>query len=131
LNERVSIDAMRTTVVLAARLRLFVPTAVAALASHTACHGTTQIEPAKQCADPCCSGNASGIDCAQNPNLSCMEDADPCTALAYGCNGGMYYATSPSHVPIGCANDGSAAEVGLVLGDAGGFGSDGGDESGD
>jgi hypothetical protein len=49
-----------------------------------------------ECADPCCSGNASGIDCAENPELACTESGDACTANEYGCTGGEYYYRAPA-----------------------------------
>jgi hypothetical protein len=55
------------------------------------------------CTDPCCNGNSNGtIDCAENPNLSCTEKGDACTANEYGCRGGAYYLTPPSSRPAGC-----------------------------
>ncbi len=88
-------------------------TAVVVLA---ACSGPPVVEPANKCADPCCDGPAAGIDCAQNPNLSCMEDADVCTARTYGCVNGSYFVMGPSRVPTSCAADGSTDDVGFVFG---------------
>jgi len=80
-----------------------------------ACTSSPVVEPAKTCADPCCDGPTAGIDCAQNPNLSCMEDADVCTARTYGCTNGSFFIMGPSQVPTSCASDGSADEVGFVF----------------
>jgi hypothetical protein len=103
---------MRTFMpVWAARMR-----AVALIVPLAACSSKPVVEAAKTCADPCCDGPLSGIDCAENPNLSCMEDADPCTAIAYGCVNGMHYMMGPSQVPTSCGLDGSADDVSFVFG---------------
>jgi hypothetical protein len=97
---------------------------VVLLVSIAACKSSATAVPAKECPDPCCGGRTS-IDCAENPNVSCMEDADPCTARAYGCISGSFYLRSPAQLPPGCgADEGGADVVGLVLGDGSVFGSD-------
>jgi hypothetical protein len=59
------------------------------------------------------------IDCAENPNVNCIEDADPCVAHAYGCADGSYYLTYPDVTPSGCVEEGGAGMGGLILGDGG------------
>jgi hypothetical protein len=80
------------------------------------CSSSQTVEPAKTCANPCCDGPLAGIDCAETPNLSCTEDADPCTARSYGCVNGKHYVTDPSQVPTSCGEDGSVDDVGFVFG---------------
>lgn len=102
-------------------MRTAIRTAVVVLVSIGACKSTTAV-PAKKCADPCCGGRTS-IDCAQEPNVSCLEDADPCIARAYGCVNGRYYLTPPEQPPPGC-DEAGADTGGLILGDGNLFGPD-------
>ncbi len=91
----------------------------AAPAAVVACHGAPVVEAAYHCADPCCGGSLEAIDCAENPNLSCTEDADVCIARAYGCEDGKVFTRPPSQLPTSCALDGAVVDVGLLLlGDA-------------
>ncbi|MGA7120252.1 MAG: hypothetical protein WBY94_09155 [Polyangiaceae bacterium] len=105
-------------VVVAAGVHLAAAT-LGALAALGACSSKPVVEQAKQCLNPCCDGPASGIDCAENPNLSCVEDADPCVARTYGCNNGVLFVMGPSQVPITCSVDASdeVVPVGFVFGD--------------
>jgi hypothetical protein len=93
---------------------------VVVLVAIAACKGgSTGAVPAKECPDPCCGGQTS-IDCAENPNVMCVEDAEPCTARVYGCMNGSFYLKSPAQLPPGCSEDDGGAEAGgggLVLGD--------------
>ncbi len=102
---------------------------IADLVATTSCSSKLVVEPAKECANPCCDGPASGIDCSENPNLTCVEDADPCTARTYGCSGGTLFVMAPTQVPTSCSVDGSAGDVsvGFVLGGPDGLASDGPD----
>jgi len=88
------------------------------LAVSAGCH-TTTVVPAIRCADPCCEGQLSNIDCAENPNVACIEDADPCVARVYGCTDGSYYVTYSDVAPSSCGDDAAAGAGGLVLGDGG------------
>jgi hypothetical protein len=90
--------------------------ALAVLATSSACHGTTVVQAIK-CPDPCCEGQAMSIDCAENPDLSCTEDADPCNARVYGCVDGSYYLGYPDVAPSSCAGDAGANGGVFVLGD--------------
>lgn len=64
-----------------------------------------------ECADPCCGGSGI-VDCEANPDVSCVEDADVCTALEYGCsNGSEYSGVVPPGRPPACSTDGGAADV--------------------
>ena len=92
--------------------------AAATLVALTACGSSLVVKPAEECANPCCDGPASGIDCAENPNLSCVEDADPCTARTYGCSNGSAFVMGPTEVPTSCSLDGSTDDVsaGFVFG---------------
>ena len=92
--------------------------ALALFALSAACRSTTVV-PAIKCADPCCEGQVMSIDCAETPNVSCTEDADPCSARAYGCADGSFYVGYPELAPSTC-NDGAGAETGVfLLGDGG------------
>ncbi len=92
---------------------------LAVLAGFVACSDKPVVEPAKQCSNPCCDGPASGVDCAENPNLSCVEDADPCVARTYGCSNGVVFVMGPSQVATACSVDASdeVVPVGFVFGD--------------
>jgi hypothetical protein len=92
--------------------------ALVALAASAACH-SQKVVPALKCADPCCEGQVTNVDCAENPDLSCLEDADPCVARVYGCTDGSYYLTYPDVTPSTCVDDAAAGAGGLVLGDGG------------
>jgi len=82
------------------------------------CKGTTVVVPAKECPDPCCGGNAQAVDCAFDPNIQCMEDADVCSAHVYGCADGSYFFREPTDLPTTCAGDDAAADdASLVFGD--------------
>jgi hypothetical protein len=97
---------------------------VAVLLALTACKSSSTAEPAKECPEPCCGGSTS-IDCAENPNVSCVEDADPCTARVYGCLQGSFYLRPPPQLPPGCDEvEGGVDTGGLVLGDGNVFGLD-------
>lgn len=75
------------------------------------------------CSDPCCNGNADGIDCAKNPVLTCTETGDPCTARQYGCAAGAYFVKAPA-TSAACA----MPDAGLTADDGGGsFEGDDGD----
>ncbi|HZU82066.1 MAG TPA: hypothetical protein VE987_04070 [Polyangiaceae bacterium] len=101
---------------------------VAALA---ACHGAPFVQRAIVCADTCCSGDPAAVDCAENPNLACVQPDDACPgALAYGCvDGSFYSAASPAcsgsdaSDEIDLEGDGANVIVffdGSTIGDAGG-----------
>jgi hypothetical protein len=98
---------------------------VVVLLSAAACKSsspTAALQP-KECPDPCCGGHPS-IDCAENPNVSCTEDAEPCTAHAYGCLNGSFYLRPAATLPPGCFDDEAGADADLlVLGDGNVFGS--------
>src|SRR4029077_7513506 len=89
--------------------------AVALMAAVAACHGKTTVVPAIQCADPCCGGELTNLDCAESPNLSCTEDADPCVARVYGCADGSDFLGYPDVTPSGCVDESGAGTGGLVL----------------
>ena len=88
------------------------------------CHGATVVEPAKQCPDPCCGGNPLAIDCALHATLMCIEDADPCSARAYGCADGAYFLDDPMALPATCAGDAADEGPRLLLGPEDGTGAD-------
>jgi hypothetical protein len=90
---------------------------VAALAiALSACNGHQKVFGAITCdGDPCCGGPA-GIDCAENPDASCVEPGDACTAIAYGCVNGSIYVDAA--VPLSCSASGDSTPM-LMLPDAG------------
>jgi hypothetical protein len=102
-------------------MRAAVCVAMGIVASIAACHSTTVV-PAQKCADPCCGGNAANVDCGENLNLACTEDADPCTARTYGCVDGSYYVTPSAVPPSSCNPDEAGTEAGglFLPGDGGG-----------
>ena len=83
----------------------------------TSCKSTTVVVPAMECPDPCCGGNAQSVDCAINPNIQCVEDADICSARLYGCADGSYFLMDQPVLPTSCAGD-ADLEASLVFGDA-------------
>ena len=89
--------------------------ALALIAAVAACHGKTTVVPAIQCADPCCEGNVANLNCAESPNVSCTEDADPCVARVYGCSDGSYFVGYPDVTPSSCVDESGAGTGGLVL----------------
>jgi hypothetical protein len=89
---------------------------VGAVAAASACH-TEQVQPAPMCSDSCCSGSSALLDCGENPNISCTESGDPCTAQSYGCVGGVFFKMPQASLPAGCPTDGGPA----VMGDDGSF----------
>ncbi|MDP9001649.1 MAG: hypothetical protein M3O46_16240, partial [Myxococcota bacterium] len=99
--------------------RMMRPTirAVAATLICTAACKSSSAKPAIKCADPCCGGHTS-IDCAEEPNVACVEDADVCSARIYGCMNGRYYLMAQDPLPAGCEEAGPDMG-GLVLGDGG------------
>lgn len=82
------------------------------------CKGTTVVVPAKECPDPCCGGNAQAVDCAIDPNIQCVEDADVCSAHLYGCADGSYFFMDPSSLPTTCPGDAALDDASLIFGDA-------------
>ena len=92
---------------------------LAILAASSACHGTTKVVQAIKCADPCCGGQVMSVDCAETPDLSCIEDADPCSARTYGCVDGSYYLGYPDVEPSSCTEDTGAGMGVFLLGDGG------------
>ncbi len=66
------------------------------------CSSTQTVEKASGCADPCCNGVSARIDCAENPNITCTENGDPCTANQYGCVSGLFFSKQPAELPEGC-----------------------------
>jgi hypothetical protein len=91
---------------------------VGAVAAASACH-TEQVQPAPMCSNPCCSGSSALLDCGENPNVSCTESGDPCTAQSYGCVGGVFFKKPQASLPASCPTDGGPA----VMGDDGSFSS--------
>jgi hypothetical protein len=91
---------------------------VGAVAVASACH-TEQVQPAPMCSDPCCSGSSALLDCGENPNVSCTESGDPCTAQSYGCVGGVFFKKPQTSLPASCPTDGGP----VVMGDDGSFSS--------
>jgi hypothetical protein len=86
----------------------------------SACNGHQKVFGAITCdGDPCCGGPA-GIDCAENPDASCVEPGDACTAIAYGCVNGSVYVDAA--VPPMCSASGDSTPM-LMLPDAGTGGS--------
>jgi len=82
-----------------------------ALAWAFACKGPEKILGPIECADPCCGGNGQ-VDCEVNPDVDCIEDADICTALRYGCsNGSEYQGLVPPNRPLSCSNDGGLGDA--------------------
>jgi hypothetical protein len=75
-----------------ARTALFFSALAAALGLF-ACTSKEKVFSATTCADPCC-GGPTGIDCAENPDASCVSPGDACTAFAYGCLNGSFYMNS-------------------------------------
>jgi hypothetical protein len=67
-----------------------------------ACKSQT-VEKAVACTDPCCSGNPNLIDCGENPEISCVESGDPCTAQAFGCTGGVFFRIPQITFPASCS----------------------------
>jgi hypothetical protein len=102
-------------------MRPTIRAAAAILICTAACKSSTAV-PAIKCADPCCGGHTS-IDCAEEPNVACVEDADVCSARVYGCMNGKYYLMAQDPLPAGCEEAGPDTG-GLVLGDGNVFGSD-------
>jgi hypothetical protein len=95
---------------------LLMRNALALIAAVAACHGKTTVVPAIQCADPCCGGDSTNLDCAESPNVSCTEDADPCVARVYGCADGSYFLDYPDVTPSSCVDEsGGAGPIGLAL----------------
>jgi hypothetical protein len=91
---------------------------VGAVAAAGACH-TEQVQPAPMCSDPCCGGSSALLDCGENPNVSCTESGDPCTAQSYGCVGGVFFKMPQASLPASCPTDAGAA----VMVDDGSFSS--------
>jgi hypothetical protein len=89
-------------------LHLFV--GFAALAFY-ACSSTQAVEGAMGCADPCCDGIATSIDCGEHPTLSCTEKGDPCTANQYGCNNGLFFLMPPANLPASCTASEAGADA--------------------
>lgn len=79
----------------------------AALVAAAAC-SSEQVQSAPGCADACCSGNPTLVDCGENPNLTCVESGDPCTAQAYGCLNGAFFRQPQTSLPAGCPVEGGA-----------------------
>ncbi len=79
-----------------------------------ACNGHQKVFAAFMCDDPCC-GGPTGIDCAEHPDIACVEPGDACTAIAYGCAKGSHYVDAA--VPPSCSASSDATPV-LVLPDA-------------
>jgi hypothetical protein len=107
--------AMRVDVVRAVRM------VVGTVVSVAACHSVT-VTPALRCADPCCGGDLASVDCSENRNVSCVEDADPCTARTFGCVDGSYYVGALANAPSSCSPEEGGEGGGLFL-----PGEDGGD----
>jgi hypothetical protein len=103
------------------RAAVHIAIGIGIVASLAACHSTT-VTPALKCTDPCCGGNAASVDCSENLNLTCTEDADPCIARTYGCADGSYYVAPSAVPPSSCSPDEAGSEGGglFLPGDAGG-----------
>jgi hypothetical protein len=67
-----------------------------------ACNSHERVFPAFTCADPCC-GGPYGIDCAEHPDIACVEPADACGTIAYGCVKGSVYIDAS--IPFECTSD--------------------------
>ncbi len=90
--------------------------AAAALAL-AACTSKPRVFPALSCgSDPCCGGPAN-IDCAENPDASCVEPGDACTTYNYGCNAGTFFVSK--NPPAACTQGPDDDVVLIVVDDAG------------
>jgi hypothetical protein len=96
-----------TSMMIGARRHVYgiVGAAAALWVTSAGCKSTVVVAPAIECADPCCGGNSSAIDCGEHPNVTCVEDASPCVAKSYGCADGSFFLAPPSQP--GCEADAS------------------------
>jgi hypothetical protein len=61
------------------------------------------------------------VDCEAHFNVDCIQDADVCTALAYGCTNGIEYSgVIPASRPPGCSSDAGIGDA-VTFGVADGF----------
>ena len=73
-----------------------------------ACNGHQKVFAAVTCDDPCC-GGPMGIDCAEHPNVACVEPGDACSAMAYGCVNRVPYIDAA--VPASCSGSSDSRPI--------------------
>jgi hypothetical protein len=79
------------------------------LTAASACHKNVTVVKAIVCTDPCCAGDPSSIDCAENLNLQCTQADVACAGgRPYGCMQGDFFLSPLTTCEIEAGTDAGA-----------------------
>lgn len=77
---------------------------VSALTVFAAC-SSQEVQKAATCADQCCGGNSSALDCGESADVTCTESGNPCAAQTFGCASGVFFKRPQDSPPASCSVD--------------------------